>query len=129
MAGFQSDGPISLKAGATVSAYRVVYLSAAQTVQHWATSSSAVLGVSLDYAESGEFLPVESRPGHIVKITTAANIAAGDVVGPATDGAGAITTRALGTVTSHVPTIGIALEAGSTGSNIEVLLQPLNVRA
>lgn len=129
MASFQSDGPCSFKAASSLSAGRVVYLSAAQTVNYAVTSSSAILGVTLDFADSGATVPVETRPGHIAKVYVAANVAAGDVVGPATDGAGGITPRALGTVTSHIPTLGIALEAGSVGSNIEVLLQPVNIRA
>lgn len=129
MGAFQSAGPVSLKAASSLSAFRVVYLSAAQTVNYWVTSTSAILGVTLDFAESGASVPVESRAGCIVKAYVAANITAGQVVGPATDGAGGITPRTLGTVTSHVPTLGIALESGSVGSNIEVLLQPVNIRA
>ena len=100
-------------------------------VDPWLTDTQVIIGVTLNGASlTSEAVSVllaaptaKTRVGSI-------DIVAGDIVGPQTANSGQITTRANpGTVTTFmVPTLGIALEAGSVSSIIEVLLQPVSTR-
>ncbi len=121
---YQDQGKvISLKAAATIPAYTVVYLSAANTVSNAVTDTSIPIGVSADYAESNGSVPVVVSG--VARCKVASSITAGNLVSFATDSAGFI--RALtvnNTALSALPIVGIALETASTSGNIiPVLLQ------
>lgn len=112
----------SFKAGASISANRVVGVSAANTVTQWATGTSNIAGVSLDFADSDAACPIVLDG--TARVVCFASVSVGAIVGPATDGAGKIQERANPTTvtTAEVKTLGIALESGSTDGTIEVLL-------
>jgi hypothetical protein len=119
----------SYKAGETIPAYRVVHLSAAHQVCLCDTSTALIVGVSQDQVDTSGFVPVATIYGDSSKVQCFSSIAAGDTVAPATDAAGRISTvTPLPVSTDGVfhPTLGVALQAGSTDSVIEVLLQPNN---
>jgi hypothetical protein len=100
-------------------------------VRPWLTDTAVILGVTMQAASAtGEALDVMLAAPTVKCRVGSADIAAGAIVGPETGNAGAIITRANpGTVTTFmVPTLGIALEAGSLTSIIEVLLQPVSTR-
>lgn len=114
----------SFKGNATLSAYRVVARSAANEVGNWSTQSSSILGVTMeDSKATGSAVAIVL--GGIAKAVCNASVTAGQIVGPATDGSGAIVERANPntTTTAFSKTLGIALEAGSTNSVIRVALQ------
>lgn len=116
---------VSLQAGDTLASGILVYVSAAQTVGIVVTSSSFPIGVTADYANSGASVPVVISG--IAKCLVGDSCAAGEAVGMLTDGAGAIrgVESANATATStNIPVIGIALENGTAGAYISVLLQP-----
>ena len=119
---------ISLIAGDTIASGLVVYLNGTDhTVGIAITSSSMPLGVSADYANSGAAIPVVVSG--VAKCLVAASCGAGEMVGMSTDGAGAIrgVASANATATStNIPVLGIALENGTAGAYISVLLQPSN---
>lgn len=118
---------LSLRAGDTLTAYKVVGIAgAANTVNLVITSTSAILGVTADGADSGSAIPV--IVSGTTKVEVGANVTLGNVVAPLTDGAGTITPIGThNTSTSEVmPALGVALESGSVGSVIEVMLQPCN---
>ena len=126
---------LSCRAGETLTAFSVVTIDSGSTtglhVTPWVTDTQVIIGVCLSGASStGESVDVLlAAPTSKVRVGSV-DIAAGDLVGPQTDNAGQITTRANpGTVTTAmVPSLGIALAAGSVSSIIEVLLQPLSQR-
>lgn len=125
----------SFLAGDTLSAFRVVTFGGASTtgifVDPHVTSTSHVLGVTLGAASStGEAVDI-LLAAPIAKLSCAASVSAGAIVGPATDSGGQITERANpDTVTTALlPSLGIALQAGDTNSVIAVLLMPSNQHA
>lgn len=125
----------SFLAGDTMPAYSVVTFMTAGSnavfVRPWLTDTAVILGVTLQAASAtGEAVEVILAAPTVKCLVGSVDIAAGDIVGPQTANTGAITTRANpGTVTTFmVPTLGIALEAGSVSSIIEVLLQPVSTR-
>lgn len=117
---------VSLNAGDTISAGVCVYVSGDNTVSIAVTSASMpVIGISADYANSGAAIPVVISG--IAKVLVAESCAAGEIVGVCTGGAGAIrgVAGANATATStNIPVVGIALENGTAGAYISVLLQP-----
>jgi predicted RecA/RadA family phage recombinase len=117
---------ISLIAGDTLAAGIVVYLNGTDhTVGIAITNTSFPIGVTADYANSGAACPVVISG--IAKCLVAASCAAGEVVGMSTDGAGAIVGVASQNATAtstNVPVVGIALENGTAGAYISVLIQP-----
>ena len=115
----------SFKSGAgSLSSARVVGLSAANTVTYWATSTSMIVGVTYDEAQQSDAAISVILDG-TAKVTCFASVSAGAIVGPATDGSGKVRERTnpATTTTAFEKTIGMALEAGSTDSVIEVALQ------
>lgn len=119
----------SFKAGETIPAYRVVGMivgPTAHTVKLHITSTSLIFGVSQDQVDTNGFVPVAMQYGCSSKVVCNVSIAAGDIVAPATDAAGKIKSVTLSNTGTATPTLGIALQAGSTNSVIEVLLQPNN---
>lgn len=114
----------SYKAGATLSTARVVGLSAANTVTYWATSTSMIQGVTYEDSKQSDDAIAIILDG-TARVTCFASVSAGAIVGPATDGSGRVRERAnpLTTTTAFEKTLGVALEAGSTDSVIEVALQ------
>lgn len=116
---------ISLKAAASIGAGRVVYISTTDTVAVAVTNVSYPIGVTADSAESGGSCPVVISG--IAKCYVAASCAAGEIVGMSTDGAGGITGVASANATAtttNVPVLGIALQNGTAGAYISVLIQP-----
>lgn len=111
----------SFKAGASLSAYRIVYLSAANTVSHFNTTTAFALGVTQDAASSGTDVPV--MLAGTSKLYFLDTIAAGALVGIGSTGAGVAAVTQ--TVTSSW--LGIANETVSaTGTIAEVILAPHN---
>lgn len=127
----------SFLSGDTFASYAVVTFMTAGSAQGgpfiraWQTDTQAIIGVAQRGASAtGEAIAV-TLAGPTAKCLANASISAGAIVGPATDAAGRIMERPNpGTVTTFmVPTIGIALEAGSlTNATVEVLLQPVSTR-
>lgn len=116
---------ISLIAGDTLASGILVYVSGDNTVGIVVTSASMPIGVTADYANSGAACPIVVSG--IAKCLVAASCAAGEIVGMSTDGAGAIrgVASANATATStNIPVIGVALENGTAGAYISVLVQP-----
>lgn len=115
----------SYDAGESITAYRVVALNTAgSAVVMWDTSSTQLLGVSADFADSGGACQIII--GGTAKLQCVLSVSAGAIVGPSTDSNGQIVERSNNTTTSYAKNIGIALTAGSTNSVIEVLLMPSN---
>lgn len=113
----------SFQAAATLSANRIVALSAANQVGLWNTTTAMIIGVTLeDSRQTGQAIAVAL--GGTVKVLCNASVSAGAIVGPDTN-TGAIIERA-NAATNTAKTLGIALEAGSTNSVIEVALQIKN---
>lgn len=114
---------VSLKAAAALVANRLVYISAANSVNYVITSSSSPIGVTIDSANSSGSVPVVI--GGIAKLECAVDCTVGSLVCMSTDGAGMIKPATLNaTATStNISIVGIALESGSVSSVIPVLLQ------
>jgi len=134
MSQFSNQIVKSFMANQSIGAYVVVSRAATSTmsVLPWNTTTSFVLGVSLNAASTGEAVNVVI--GGTAKVACAASVSVGAIVGPNTvtsnlnAGPGCIVERAASfTSTALYKNIGIALEAGSTNSVIEVLIQPNHV--
>jgi len=130
MSQYRDIPDITLKANSGSSpAYRVVTVSGANTADIWKTATSLILGVSMeDASATGEAWKI--RIAGTAKVACGASVSAGALVTPMT-GTGKITeaTKTYNTTTTVVPrSLGIALEAGSTNSVIEVLIMPNNIR-
>lgn len=124
----QTPGKVrSFQAGATLSAARVVGLSAANTVTYWATSTSMIMGVTYEDSKQTDDAISVILDG-TAKVSCFASVSVGAIVGPATAGSGQIRERAnpATTTTAFEKTIGVALQSGSTDSVIEVALQISN---
>jgi predicted RecA/RadA family phage recombinase len=120
---------VSLKAAASIGAGRVVYVPAANTVAVAVTNTSLPIGITADFAESGGSCPVVVSG--IAKCYCADSVAAGEIVGMSTDGAGGIRGVASANATAtttNIPVVGIALEGGTAGSMIPVLITPRTLR-
>lgn len=120
----------SFQASATIPSFVVVKGDTANKVKTWDTTTAMIIGVSQDYADTDDAVPVVIAG--TAKVRCAASVPAYALVKPSTVTAnvtpGSIAdTGALFTVTAAYKTLGIALEAGSTNSVIEVLLQISNV--
>ena len=123
----------SFYASGSVGAYRVVTPAAASAgqrlVQLWTTNTMHIIGVAQDNASNTNGVPVATRLGDIVSCVCDLSVSVGAIVGPAT-ATGGIVERALAATAAvwNVPTLGIALESGSTNSVINVLLNVNNIR-
>ena len=123
----------TFRAGDTLTAGLVVAHGGASTtgvhVDRWLTDTSVIIGVCLGAASlTGEAVDI-LLAAPTCKALVLTDVAAGDIVGPATAGTGIVPRANPGTVTTFmVPTLGIALEAGSVSSLVEVLLQPVSTR-
>lgn len=115
----------SFKAAATLAAYRVVKLSAANTVAYWDTQTANILGVTIEDAKATNSAVAVQLDG-IARVSCAdASVnAVGTLVGPATDGSGQVVLRAQpDTTTANFPKVlGLATETGATGASIRVAL-------
>ena len=102
--------------------YRLVYVSAADTVTRCAVASTPAqrpIGVLTDNVGSASGDPVSVQMGGIAKVECGAAVAAGAAV--TTDSAG----RGITTTTAADFCLGVALEAGSAaGSIIAVSIRP-----
>lgn len=107
--------PISVIAGAAVTAYRLVkaHTTADQGI-HTAAITDVPMGVALKTVASGAPVELGSAEGSIYKMTAAAAITAGDIVMPDGGGGGKIATRAGATA---VP-VGTAIESATADGDI-----------
>lgn len=114
----------SFKAGDTLSAQRIVRLSAANTVDLAVTATSMGFGITSDGADSGAAIQVTILG--TAKVACGASVSAGAFVTWQTDtGLAVEATHLNNTAASVIPNaIGLALEAGSTNGVIEVLISP-----
>jgi len=123
---------VSLKQNATLSAYRIVRLSGANQVGLYDTATSNIFGVTTDDgSDAGTNGAVSVCINGTTKVQLAGSVAAGSLSSRKADtisGLGtAITNPALiTTTTSNRKALGIAMEAGSTNSIIEVSVGPVN---
>lgn len=119
---------ISMKAAATLAAYTVVGISAANTVALRDTSTSMIFGVTTDDSMDGTGSSVAVCIAGTAKVLCGASVSAGSVVTVQTATGYAIEAAAVNTTTSAIPKLlGIALQAGSTNAVIEVALQINNI--
>jgi hypothetical protein len=117
---------ISVKAGGSISAKRVVYVSGAHAITHYATNTSFILGVSADGGAAGTSIPVVISGTAKVEIQD--SVTAGDLIRPASDKEGRVQKAIINTHTAYQPILGIALEGCSTtGGVIEVALLTANL--
>ena len=113
----------------SVPAYRIVTLSAAQTVDIPNTLTSVLIGITAnDGSATNDAIGVVLNG--TAKCACGASVDAGAILTVQTSTGKCIAgTQLLNTTTTAVPrTIGIALDAGSTNSVIEVAIIPNNVR-
>ena len=125
---------LSFKAAQTLSAYRVVRLSAANTVNLSDTVTSGVLGVTTQDAAGTDAAAAVCVSG-TAKIQCAASISAGAIVTFQSNTTSGLIMEVgasvLNTTTTQLPfAVGRALTAGSTNSVIEVslMLTPYRVQ-
>lgn len=112
--------PQTFKAGAAITANRLLKLTAENTVEHATAITDDIIGVSTKTVASGEYVDVLTTPGAKHKVTAGAAIAVGAQVMPQAAGAGKCATAAGATAKS----VGIALTAAAAdGEEIEVLLR------
>jgi hypothetical protein len=115
-----SYGPISFKQGDSISAYRIVRVSAVQTVAACSAGTDIIVGVTADNAsKSNQAVPVVVNG--VAKVLFNDSIAAGALV--MTDSVG----RGIPFVesTAGVYTLGVSLQTiNATGGIGEVLVQP-----
>lgn len=109
---------LSFKAAATLSAYTVVKVSAANTVAAYDTTTAQALGVTQQASQGGANSSVLVALLGCCKVIAGAAVTAGDIV--MANNAGQAITR--DTTTSKA--LGVALDAGETNSVIEILLKP-----
>lgn len=116
----------SFVAGASLSAFRAVYLSAANTVSYPATTASCIIGITQDKASLGSMVPVQLiANGGSAKMECQDTIAAAAFVAVQTATGKAIP-MASATTTAYF--IGVCNEAVSaTGTIAEVILFPNQV--
>jgi len=127
MSQFSNQVVKTFAANQSVTAYTIVSRAATSTmaVLPWNTTTSLVLGIARDNASTGDALEVVI--GGTAKVICSASVSAGSLVGPTTATAGYAAAITGFFTTSAYKYIGIALEAGSTNSVIEVALQFNNV--
>jgi hypothetical protein len=113
---------ISCDAGGSITANRVVYVSAKNAITLYPnTYTSAILGVALDSGAAGTSIPV--CISGTAKVAIGDSLAAGAVVIPDKGAVGRVIGTSIATATVETPVLGIALEgASTTGALIEVAL-------
>lgn len=117
---------VSFKAGDTLSAYRIVALTAANTVDVPQTNTQSYVGITQDAADSGAAVEVcimgSSKCIANSSIAAGAPVTAVTATGYATSSSGLNNT----TTAAQPRLIGFALEAASTNAIIEVLIDKSN---
>jgi hypothetical protein len=123
---------VTFKAAATLSAYRVVKLSAANTVNLWDTISAFHIGITQQDSQGGTNSSVAVGVGGFLTAQALASITAGDLLVAQTATGLVLTDTTVGfiaTSTTLLPfSLGIAMRAADTNSTLEVLWRPSNVR-
>lgn len=110
---------LSFKAAATLSAYTVVKVgSADNTVAAYDTTTAQAFGVTQQASQGGAGSSVMVALLGCCKVTAGAAVTVGAVV--MANNAG----QAIARDTTTAKALGIALEAGETGSALEILLTP-----
>lgn len=116
---------VSFKSNATLSAYRVVKMTAANTVGYWDTLTANIVGVTMeDSRAAGASVAVQiSGLARVTCLDSGIN-AVGLLVGPSTDGSGQIVLRAAADTATATfqKTLGLACETGATGASIRIAL-------
>lgn len=134
MSQFSNQIVKSFIANQSITAYTVVTRAATSTysVAPWNTITAQIIGIAQNNGSTGD--AIEVCFGGTSKVYCAASISTGAIVGPntvtanLTGGIGSVIERvSLFTVTASNKTVGVALEAGSTNSLIEVLIAISNV--
>jgi len=111
--------PISLKAAATISAYRIVKVSAAQTANIATAATDLCIGISKNQIDTGLGLPIAVAGVHLLEFND--TVTAGGLV--AADASGKGVPHVNTTAGSYV--IGKVLDTvAATGTIAEVLIQP-----
>lgn len=111
---FKPGEDITMTAGAAITGGRLVFVSAANTVQETAGATAAWLGVATTDAASGAKVGVTS--GGVQEVTASGAVAVGDVLVPAAAGRVA----AIGAGTNYAQQVGVALTAAADGAKIRV---------
>lgn len=124
MSVFTPGTKLSIDAGDTIPAFRVVAPAAGRTCVLWETSSSHILGVCERLTDSGASAPIILNG--TAKCECNSSIAALQLVGPATGGSGKVAEVDAVTATALPKVLGIALEGGTSSSIIEVAIQITN---
>jgi hypothetical protein len=118
---------VSLDAGGSISAYRVVYVSGDHAITlYGATHTTSIVGITQDGGAAGTSIPVVISGTAKVEIND--SVTAGQLLVPAI--AGTISGRVVGvtvaTATAGTPYVGICLDtvsgASCTGAVVEVVL-------
>lgn len=115
----------SFVAAVSIPAHTIVALSAANTVTPVWTATSMIVGVADDNASTNGAVPVVIAGS--AKVICNASISAGSIVGPVTGTGFGVALGATFTSTALFKHVGIALDAGSTNSVIEVLINVNNI--
>ena len=111
------DGYIrSFEANATLSANRIVSLAGNHSVGLCNTSTARPFGLIEDQVNPSVGAAVLIKG--VGRVVCFASVSAGSLLAPASDGSGMVVERA--TTTAH--TVGYALEAGSTNSVINIMV-------
>ncbi len=122
----------SFKAGATISAYRLVgphTTTAERTVAQWATATSIILGVSTDDYNSDAAAAIVV--GGSAKAQCGASVTMWTPATGQTDTGKIIDSSSLAATAASlvIPFLaGVPLENGSTDGIVELLVRPSNVR-
>lgn len=109
---FKPGEDLTMTAAAGITGGRLVYVSAANTVQETAAATAAWLGVATTDAASGAKVAVTS--GGVQEVTASGAVAVGDVLVPAAAGRVA----AIGAGTNYAQVVGIALTAAADGAQL-----------
>ena len=119
MSQMKNGDVITLKATASISAYSIVKQdTTAYKVSMPNTITTNLLGISQDLATTNGAVAICINGTS--KVICGESITAGDPIGAQTGGTG----KAVVVATSTTARIGQALEAGSTNSVIEIVIQP-----
>lgn len=118
---------VSFKSAATLPAYVVVKPTTANHVGLWDTSTALIMGVTLDTSNNngGSDSAVAIVVGGSAKVICGASVSTGALIAVQTATGYAIEAGSLPNTTSATfpRLLGISLQAGSTNSVIEVMLQ------
>lgn len=121
--------------GATIPAYRIAKAAGGTTVARavalWDTASAVIIGLTQEISSGATGGSVVVAIGGTAKGNCGASVSAAALLTGLTATGEVIEagTQILNTTTTIVPrTVGVAMQNGATGSAIEVLVNPNNIR-